>query len=182
MMLSASVAFFNVLIGNLQYIVFCLPFLAACIVGERVGKRIETLTLALIGLYVLVWQKEYSGMIVLYASVIWFSVYIHRDIRANVYIAFLAIAVAGSTYLQPHDNIRNIPIHAIMDSAFFAIGSVATLITLNNLVSVVRTESRPVGAKYFALLDSLSITLHEMLTTIKQTQEGAGHDRSRKDS
>jgi len=175
------VSFGNILLGNYQYIIFCFPFLIACVLPGKMGKAIETLSLAIIGIYVLLWQKEYTGMVILYASSIWFFVYIHRDIRVKIYIAFISLFIAIASYILDSGESKNIIIHAIMDSAFYGFGAIVTLVTIKNLEISIRQEIKPIDKKYFALLDNLSGTLHEMMDTIKKMQEGAQDDRSRKD-
>jgi len=179
--LAAVVAFFNILLGYYDYIIFCLPFLLACVLPPPINKIIETLTLATIGMYVLVWQSEYTGMVILYASIVWFFVYIHRDIRAKLYIVFLALFIAIASYFADKEVVKNLVIHAIMDAAFFAGGAAAMLVTINNLEHTIKQDKKPIMAKYMTLLDTLSTTLHETMDIIKKMQEGAGHDRSRKD-
>jgi hypothetical protein len=182
LILSVVVAFFNILIGNNQFIIFCFPFFLACVLPGKIGKVIETLTLACTGMYVLVWQSEYTGMVILYASIVWFFVYIHRDIRAKAYIAFLALFIAVASYFADRELVKNLVIHAIMDAAFFGLGSAAMLVTINNLEHTIKRETKPISVKYFDLLDALSKTLHETMDIIKKMQEGATDGRSRKDS
>jgi len=179
--LAIVVAFFHILLNDYQYTIFCLPFFLACVLKDKIAKIIETMTLAVIGMYILVWQSEYTGMVVLYASVIWFFVYIHRDLRAKIYIGALSIFITAATYFTYKGNTENLMIHALLDAAFFGMGSAAMLLTINNLEANIKTESKPISDKYITLLDTLSRMLHDVIDTIKKMQEGEGNDRPRKD-
>jgi hypothetical protein len=174
--LAIVVAFGNSLVGNYQFIVFCFPFFLACVLPNKLGKIVETMTLACIGMYVLVWQAEYTGMVILYTSVVWFFVYIHRDIRAKLYIIFLSSFIAISSYFTDKEIVKNLVIHILLDAAFFGLGSAAMLVTINNLEYTIQMKNKPIGAKYLILLDTLSGTLHETMDIIKKMQEGGDDD------
>lgn len=182
LILACIVAIFNILIARYELVVFVAPFLVCCLLPRKAAKVLETFTLAAIGVYVLVWQSEYTGMVILYASAIWFFVYLYRDIRAELYLILMTIFITIASYYTAKEYATNLAIHAIMDGLFFGIGSFATLVTIKNLGASLKIEARPIGAKYFALLDTLSKTMHEMMDTIKSLQEGDSNDRSRKDN
>jgi len=176
--LSSSIAFFNILLGHWQYVAFVPFFVAACVVKGRKGKIIETVGLIAVGVYILLVQAEYSGMVILFAATVWFYTYVHHDWRAKAYIIILSASISMASYFffSFGSNVRWL--HAIIDSAFFAVGSFALLFTLDNLSKNIRREyEKTIIGKVFGLIEGLNGTLHEAIDTLKDIKEGADHGR-----
>lgn len=180
LLLSSTVAFFNILLGHWQYVAFVVPFIVACAINGRIGKVVETAGLVAIGLYVLLVQSEYAGIVVLYAATVWFYAYVHRDWRVKAGIIILTSSIFIASYGFFSYGAANKWLHAALDAAFYCVGAFTLIITLETMAKAIRKEyEKPVMSKYIGLIEGLSDTLHEALDTLKDIKEGADDGRSK---
>jgi hypothetical protein len=175
LLLSGAVAFSHALSGRFEYIFFMIPFIIACILPGIVSRTSEISGLFIIGLYGIM-KDEYIGIVILYAASCWFFVYIARDIKAIIFIAFTSIVVLFLSFFQGATLIHR-EMHALLTACFYGFGSWALVFTINQLVKMIRAE-KPDDRKYIELIERLQALAHEYVNTLKR---GADNDRRGKD-
>lgn len=146
---SIVVAFFNTLVGNYQYWIFCIPFLIAVIIKHKSFKTIEIVGIIFVALYVLIVDNFYAGIIGLFIASVFLYCENYTKRITHTFILFATIIVA---YASIHSTINtsNIIIHVFIDSSAFLILSHAIHITINNAIN-----KEPLKKRYIDVLRSV---------------------------
>ncbi len=163
------VAFFNVLIDKYQYIVFAVPFAAACIVRGRASKISELVGLFLVGSYIFLVEKEYTGMMILYGAACLYFTYFKAN--AYFYIVFSSLLVGILSFLGYTGNVSRI-VHGFMDGFLYAMGTSALYIMIHNALKESSDKTKSIDAKYLDVIDELQRLAHESIEILKSKMDG----------
>jgi uncharacterized membrane protein YccC len=135
------VAFFNTLVGNYQYWIFCIPFIIALIVKHRSFKAIEIGGLVFVALYVFIIDNIYAGIIALFvASILLYC----ENFSVRIVHTFIMFATIIVVYASIHSTVHtaNIIIHVFIDSGAYFILSHALHCTISNAINKEPLEQR----------------------------------------
>jgi hypothetical protein len=171
------VAFAHILVGEWEYIIPMVPFAVAFFMKDKASRWVETMGLFSIGLYTLIVQYEYIGMVILFTATTWFFVYIDRKVGAWVVVVSISIIIGTAAYYRYDILKENRLMAAAMDMMFYAVGASLFLFTLKNLVRSVRAEMHNMDQKSFDIIERLQGALHEAIDTLKTD---VPHDGPRK--
>jgi hypothetical protein len=177
LILISTVAFMNVLIGRYTYIPFVFPFLVATVLKGKQGKSVEIVALLFAGMYIIIFDNFYSGMVVLFAMTILFICYIHQDKRATYFILIISLIIGVASYVLP-TKAKSIYVKSFLDAFYYGMISGAMLISIRHLIGSIKPKVPAIDEKYIELLEELQRIVHTYIDTLKK---GAGDDRTRKD-
>jgi len=174
---SVAVACMNVAFGHYQYFVFVIPFLVACTTPDRAAKIAEFVGLAMIGLYVLLIQKEYAGMLVLYGAACLLFTAPHSTHKQSIgYMIVSTSVIAVCSYLCAGASESRLG-HAFLDSMLYLVGVSTLFIMINNALDGYKSKKKTIDEKYLDLIDELQSLAHDSINLLKRITKDKDNDR-----
>jgi hypothetical protein len=131
---SVVVAFKNYLVGEYQYTLFTIPFIAAVLSDLRISRVCEVAGLVATSCYIMAAQVFHVGMIGMIMSAVFFFTLGYNLRVARIYIFSSMVIVGVCSYFQ-FIKAESMILRAIFDSAIYAVCSFCIYIALQDYIS-----------------------------------------------
>lgn len=163
---SIVVAFANLLIDNLQHLIFIVPFALACILKDTKSRLLEIIGLYMVSVYLLCFATVIYGIMALVITAVFLIVFIKRRLfsRLYIYINTLLVCVVSFVKYGPEGNAAA---HALLDAMLFAVGAISIYCALYRHDDERRLQNTPLKEKYLVTLEGLHKIAHESIDIIK---------------
>jgi branched-subunit amino acid transport protein len=130
---SIIVAFFNILIGEFQYILCIIPFFIAKIIKTKYSIPINLIGLIIIALYIIGFQNYYVGIIIMnLSSIMYYCIYYERN-KMVEYVCGTSVLIFIVSYLFTNYT-KSILSHAIVDTLGYITYSMITTLVIKSVI------------------------------------------------
>lgn len=164
---SLIVAFFNILIGQFQYIVFIIPFALACLFSGKKSRVFEIIGLYFVCIYYVIFNDLQMGMVFLIVTSTFVYTLNEKKIHSYLYICITVIVIFTASYVRFTEGANKI-VHAMLDCMFFLVGSVSIYCAIDRSNSENKIKNTPLDQKYINTLEELLKIAHESIDIIKR--------------
>jgi hypothetical protein len=131
---SVVVAFKNYLIGEYQYALFTIPFIAAVLSDLRISRVCEVVGLVATSCYIMACQVFHVGMIGMVISTVFFFTLGYNLRIARIYIFCSISVVFACSYFQ-FIKADNMLLRAALDTALYSVSAFCVYIALQEYIS-----------------------------------------------
>jgi hypothetical protein len=175
------VAFFNILLGQYQYIFFIFPFAFSCMNKDPTASIFEILGIEIAASYLVISQDVSTGILI-------FSVIPCVFFSKNL-SPFVVKTIAGFNgvlifvfSMMRFNGIQSILTHGILDVFLYCVCFFCIWFSIKKIRHEAAKKEAPLDEKYLLVIDELQEIAHEYVETLKQRQKEASNDRPRKNS
>lgn len=159
-------AFYNLLLGNIQYSFFVIPFIFALILKNKAGLTIEAIGVLAIAIYIMIFQALYIGLMgAIIAAVLFFTLGMRRAI-VRTYIYLTAFFVGICAYLNPY-GYPSESLEVLLTATIYFVCIFAVHISLDNYVENIK-NSKPLDVELLDALIKSRDTAHEAYKIAKE--------------
>lgn len=163
---SLVIAFYNLLLGRIQYSFFVFPFIVSAILRTKPGLIVEALGVLAIAAYLMIAQALYIGIMgAVIAAVLFFALGLRRGI-VHAYIYLSSVLVGLCAYLNPY-GYPSESLEVLLTATIYYVCVFAIHIALDNYVEEVR-NSKPLDSKCIDALEKARDTAREAVQIAKE--------------
>lgn len=167
------IAFYNLLLGHIQYSFFAFPFIISAILRNKPGLVIEALGVLAIAVYLMLAQALYIGVMgSVIAAVLFFTLGMKRVIT-HLYIYLSSVIVGFCAAINPY-GYQNESIEVLLTAIIYYVCVFAIHIALDNYVEEVR-NSKPLDSKCIDALEKSYDTARRAVDMLKEKAERGNH-------
>lgn len=169
------VAAANIPLGHYQYFIFVIPFVISLGTPERFARIAEFTGLAIIGVYILIVQEMYSGMLILYGAACLLFTAPHNTNRQSIVYIFISSAVIFTVsffHAKPEEAFG----HATLDMLLYAVGTSTLFLMIHNAISQYRHKAKTIDEKYLDIIDELQSLAHDSINLLKRITKDKADD------
>lgn len=160
------IAFYNLLLGHIQYSFFVFPFIISAILRNKPGLIVEALGVLAIATYLMIAQALYVGLMgAVIAAVLFFTLGMRRGV-VHVYIYLSSVVVGFCAAINPY-GYPSESIEVLLTAIIYYVCVFAIHIALDNYVEEVR-DSKSLDSKCIEVLEKARDTASEAIQLAKE--------------
>lgn len=160
------IAFYNFLLGRIQYSFFAFPFIVSAILRNKPGLIVEALGVLAISVYLMLAQALYIGMMgAVIAAVLFFALGMKRGI-VHVYIYLSSVVVGFCAAINPY-GYQSESMEVLLTAIIYYVCVFAIHIALDNYIEEIR-GAKPLDSKCIEALEKARDTAREAVQLAKE--------------